>query len=87
MSRSQWGGQRSNQRGRPPLPEHKKRVRVATLLAPGSLEIAKAVAKELGLPGWGYAVDLALTTLEWLIKENEDLKNSLTGENYESQQK
>jgi hypothetical protein len=29
MSRSQWGGQRSNQRGRPPLPEHKKRVRVA----------------------------------------------------------
>jgi hypothetical protein len=55
MSRSQWGGQRSNQK--------------------------------LGLPGWGYAVDLALTTLEWLIKENEDLKNSLTGENYESQQK
>jgi hypothetical protein len=71
MTDTNWGGKRSNQRGRPPLPEHKKRVRVATLLAPGSLEIAKAIAKELGLPGWGYAVDLALVRMKDQILDNK----------------
>jgi hypothetical protein len=77
MTKNQWGGKRSDQKGRPPLPKHKKRVRVATLLAPGSRELAQAIAKELGLPGWGYAVDLALVKM---IENDQTLKDSLKGE-------
>jgi hypothetical protein len=37
-----------------------RRVSVSTRLAPGSKELAQAIAEVLDLPGWGHAVDLAL---------------------------
>lgn len=52
-----WGGNRPNQPGRPPLPEGKKRQRVSTRLAPGVKELAQAIARKQELPGWGWVLD------------------------------
>jgi hypothetical protein len=55
-----WGGRRPNQVGPPPLAKDQRRIPVSTRLAPGSKELAQAIAEALELDGWGRAVDLAL---------------------------
>jgi hypothetical protein len=49
--------------GPKPLPEDQKRQRVSTRLAPGSKELAQAIAEILDLGGWGRAVDMALVRM------------------------
>lgn len=71
------GGQRPNQTGRPKVPEDQKRQRVSTKLAPGSKELAQAIAEVLKLPGWGYAIDLALVKM---IEGDRELKVKLAEE-------
>jgi hypothetical protein len=58
-----WGGPRPNQTGRPQLPEEETRPKVSTRLAPGSKELAQAIAEIYGLPGWGHAVEKALVCM------------------------
>jgi len=69
-----WGGQRPNQTGRPPLPEDQRRQKVSTRLGPGYKELAQAIAKVEGLPGWGHAVEQAL--VKW-ANEDRELKIKL----------
>jgi hypothetical protein len=54
-----WGGARPNT-GPAPMPEDKKKVRVSTRLAPGYLELAKAITEIKGFDGWGHTVEVAL---------------------------
>ena len=71
-TKPRWGGKReSDNLGRPPLPEDQKRQRVSTRLAPGSKELAQAIAKILALPGWGHAIDLAL---EQMVESDPGLR-------------
>jgi hypothetical protein len=70
IMQDRWGGPRvSDKQGRPPMPEAQKRQSVSTRLAPGSKELAKAIAEVLELPGWGHAVDLAL--VRWVEGDRE----------------
>ena len=74
-TKPRWAGKReSDNLGRPPLPEDQKRQRVSTRLAPGSKELAQAIAKILALPGWGHAIDLALARL---VESDPSLKDGL----------
>lgn len=50
--------------GRPSLPDDQKRQQVSTSLAPGSKELAMAIAKIKGLRGYGRALDMAL--IRWI---------------------
>ncbi len=60
--RDNWGGARLGT-GPDPWPEGQMRQMQSTRLAPGSKELAKAIAKILGLAGWGHAVDEALVRM------------------------
>jgi hypothetical protein len=64
-----WGGARENT-GPTPLPEDQKRQKCSLVLAPGSKELAQAIAEVLGLPGAGHVVDQALVRMvegdQWL---------------------
>lgn len=55
------GGLRNPPGGRPPL--EVKREKHSPTLAPGTKQIAQAIAKNRGYPGWGYAVDEAIKKL------------------------
>jgi hypothetical protein len=69
---ARWGGPRvSDKLGRPPMPEAKKRQRVSTQLAPGSKELAQAIAEVLELPGWGHVIDQALVRM---VEGDRELK-------------
>lgn len=68
-----WGGGRQDA-GRPPLPEDQKRQQVSTRLAPGSKELAQAIAEVFELPGWGRSVDQAL--VKW-VEEDRELRSRL----------
>jgi len=57
INKSKRGGLRTPPGGRPPLPEGEKRPKHSLTLAPGIKELAQGIAKELGLPGWGYLLD------------------------------
>jgi hypothetical protein len=69
-----WGGPRKNQTGRPQLPEEETRPKVSTRLAPGSKELAQAIAEIYGLPGWGHAVELALVRM---VEGDQELRVKL----------
>jgi hypothetical protein len=70
IMQDRWGGSRVSDRlGRPSIPEAQKRQSVSTRLAPGSKELAKAIAEVLELPGWGHAVDQAL--VRWIEGDRE----------------
>lgn len=56
--------------GRPPL--EVKREKHSPTLAPGIKQLAKAIAKERGYPGWGYAVDEAIRKLAKEIDAQEN---------------
>ena len=65
MTKNNRGGHRvpgaGKKVGRPPwVPKAEQRVRVSTQLAPGSRELAKAVAVILDLPGWSHSFEMAL---------------------------
>ena len=68
-----WGGARPNT-GRPPLPESQKRQAVSTRLAPGTKELAQAIAEVLVLPGWGHALEQGLNRM---VEGDQELKNKL----------
>jgi hypothetical protein len=68
-----WGGTRPNA-GPPRLPEDQKRQPVSTKLAPGSKELAQAIAEVLELPGWGHSVDQALVLM---VEGNPELRRKL----------
>ncbi len=68
-----WGGPGRNQ-GRLPMPEDQKREPVSTRLAPGSKELAQAIAQVKELPGWGRALDQAL--VKW-VEGDPELKIKL----------
>jgi hypothetical protein len=53
------------------MPEAKKRQRVSTQLAPGSKELAQAIAEVLELPGWGHVIDQALVRM---VEGDRELK-------------
>ena len=55
------GGLRNPAGGRPPL--EVKREKHSSYLAPGTKQLAQAIAKERGYAGWGYAVDEAIKKL------------------------
>lgn len=55
------GGLRNPPGGRPP--KAIKREKHSPTLAPGTKNLAQAIAKERGYPGWGYAVDEAIKKL------------------------
>ena len=55
------GGLRNPPGGRPPL--EVKREKHSPTLAPGTKELAQAIAKKEGWSGWGYAVDEAIKRL------------------------
>jgi hypothetical protein len=63
LTQDNWGGPRKNQTGRPQLPEEETRPKVSTRFAPGSKELAQAIAEIYGLPGWGHAVEKALARM------------------------
>jgi hypothetical protein len=73
-----WGGPRTpgpgKKLGPPQLSKNQKRERLSTRLAPGSKELAQAIAKVLGLPGWGHAVDVALVLM---VEGDQELKVKL----------
>jgi hypothetical protein len=56
-SKSKRGGLRNPPGGRPPLPKDQKRRKHSPTLAPGIKELAQTIAKEQGLPSWGYVLD------------------------------
>jgi hypothetical protein len=60
--KSNRGGRRPNQTGRPPKPGPKREKHSPTL-APGIKELAQAIAKDQGWPGWGYALDEGIKLL------------------------
>lgn len=75
IMKDNWGGSReSDKLGPAPLPEDQKRVAVSTRLAPGSKELALAIAKVLELPGWGHVVDRALIRM---VEGDRELKVKL----------
>ncbi len=55
------GGLRNPPGGRPP--KAVKREKHSPTLAPGTKELAQAIAKEQGWPGWGYALDEGIKLL------------------------
>ena len=57
------GGLRNPAGGRPVLPPDQKREKHSPTLAPGTKQLAQAIAKERGYAGWGYAVDEAIKKL------------------------
>jgi hypothetical protein len=59
--KSKRGGYRPGA-GRPPK-EGPKREKHSPTLAPGTKELAQAIAKEQGWDGWGYAVDEGIRLL------------------------
>lgn len=59
IMQDRWGGTRRNP-GPAPTPEEQRRQKASPKLAPGSKELALAIAEALELPGWGHAVDMAL---------------------------
>ena len=61
MTESKRGGLRNPPGGRPPL--EVKREKHSPTLAPGTKELLQQVAKKLGYPGWGYAIDEAAKDL------------------------
>lgn len=63
-----WGGARPNP-GPDPLPEEQRRQKASPKLAPGSKELALAIAEALELPGWGHAVDMALIRMVYADDE------------------
>jgi hypothetical protein len=69
VMQDRWGGPRPNQTGRPPMDPAERRVRISTRLAPGSKELAQAIAEVLELPAWGHAVDRAL--VRWVEGDRE----------------
>jgi hypothetical protein len=74
LTQDNWGGPRKNQTGRPQLPEEETRPKVSTRLAPGSKELAQAIAEIYGLPGWGHAVELALVRM---VEGDQELRVKL----------
>jgi hypothetical protein len=72
LMKDNWGGKRTPGQGKTlgpaPLPAQEKRVAVSTRLAPGSKELAQAIAEVLELPGWGHAMELGLMAL---VKDKE----------------
>lgn len=74
ITKDNWGGQRTNQVGRPPLPQAEKRQKVSTRLGPGYKELAQAIAEVEGLPGWGHAVEQALIRM---VEGDRELKIKL----------
>ena len=62
MIKSNRGGKRAGA-GRPALSPEQKRVTHSIVLSPGIRELAQELAQELGLPGWGWAVDEAIRKL------------------------
>lgn len=60
-SKPKRGGLRNPPGGRPPLKV--KREKYSPTLAPGTKELAQAIAKEKGYAGWGYAIDEAVKKL------------------------
>jgi hypothetical protein len=61
MTKSNRGGLRNPSGGRPSLPPDQKRPKHSLTLAPGIKELAKQIAKNQGLPGWGYLIDQLVT--------------------------
>lgn len=57
----QRGGLRNPKGGRPP--KENPREKHSPTLAPGTKELAQAIAKERGYAGWGYAIDEAIKRL------------------------
>jgi hypothetical protein len=78
QKQGKWGGSRTPGPGKslgpPHLPEGQKRLPVSTKLAPGSKELAQAIAKILELPGWGHTVDMALVRM---VEGDRELKMKL----------
>jgi len=60
--------------GRPPMPPEEKKVRVSTMLAPGSKERAVAVQRILGLSSWSRTLETALFLM---IESSPELKAKL----------
>jgi hypothetical protein len=60
--------------GPAPLPPEQKRQPVSTRLAPGSKELAQAIAEVLELDGWGRAVDEALVRM---VENDPELRAKL----------
>lgn len=73
LMQDRWGGPDRNQ-GRTPLPADQKRQRVSTRLAPGSKELAQAIAEIWELPSWGHAVDKVLVRM---VENDRELKVKL----------
>jgi len=79
LRQDRWGVMEDNQggsrpgAGRPLTENEEKRRRVSTRLAPGYLEMAKAIAEVKGLQGWGRAVEMALDKLA----DDPDLRDKL----------
>ncbi len=75
IMQDKWGGLRvSEKQGRPPLPKGQKRQSISTMLAPGSKELAQAIATVLELPGWGHTLDMALIRM---VEGDQELKSKL----------
>lgn len=68
IMQDRWGGARPNP-GAAPLPEGERRQKTSPKLAPGSKELALAIAEVLELPGWGHAVDMALIRMVYADDE------------------
>lgn len=73
IMQDRWGGPGRNQ-GRLPMPDNQKRQPVSTRLAPGSKELAQAIAEALELSGWGHTLDLALVRM---VEGDRELKVKL----------
>lgn len=63
MNKSNRGGLRNPPGGRPALSPEEKREKHSPTLAPGTKELAQAIAKKCGYPGWGYAIDEAIKNM------------------------
>lgn len=72
LIKDNWGGARPNTGTGPhPLLPGTTREKVSTRLAPGSKELAQAIAEILELPGWGHALEVALVRLvegDWVLR-------------------
>ncbi len=55
--------------GRPKLPDGQKRIPVSTQFAPGSKELAFAIAEIKGLGGWGRTLEMAM--IKWVHADND----------------